>query len=221
MMVNSGPPYPPPPPPGSNQIGLSIVGVGQIGDIAPYNPWAVIIDNYANSGIVDGIVLSFDAAMDQTENFSNFFDNQWNPDTASGYGLDVIGRIVGVTRVLSLAGTEAFFGFQGSSGTGFNQAPFFTGGQLTTNYSLQDPDFLTLINAKMLSNICDGGIPAINALLLALFPNRGNCYVVDGQNMTMQYKFDFVLTAVEQAILAQAGVLPTPCGVAATIASPP
>jgi hypothetical protein len=38
--------------------------------------------------------------------------------------------------------------------------------------------------------------------------------------MTMQYKFDFVLTAVEQAILAQAGVLPTPCGVAA-IVSPP
>jgi hypothetical protein len=222
----SGPPVPyPNPVPGSNAIGSFTIGVSPIGDIAPFNPWVSIISQYANSPILDAMITSFNAAIDQTEDFDNFYDFMWNIATAQGYGLDVWGRIVGVSRtVLVGSGTTTYFGFNEAGGppaVGFGQAPFYGGGQLTTNFTLLDSDFRTLIYAKAASNICGGGIPAINQILLTLFPNRGACYVVDGLNMTMEYYFDFVLTAAETAIVNQVNLLPTPCGVAATVVSLP
>ena len=53
-----------------------------------------------------------------------------------------------------------------------------------------------------------------NAILLALFPNRGDVFVTDDGNMSMTYTFNFALSAVEAAIVTQSGVLPKPSGVA-------
>ena len=143
----------------------------------------------------------------------------WNVDTAQGYGLDVWGRIVGVSRTLNVVSPGDYFGFQEAlpGSQPFNQSPFYIGTPLTTNYELSDSAFRVLIFAKALSNICDGSIPAINQILMKLFPNRGNAYVVDGLDMTMIYKFEFVLTPVELAIVLQSGVLPKPTGVSATV----
>jgi hypothetical protein len=216
-MTFTGPPYPPGPAPGSNQIGEFQIGVSPVGTIAPFDPWQTVIIQYANSPILDGLITSFNAAIDQTLNFDNFFDLQWNIDTAIGYGLDVIGRIVGVTRTLSISGGIAYFGFQEAGALGFGQAPFFSGEPVTTSFNLSDTSFRTVLNAKMLANISDGSIPSINAILLALFPGRGNCYVIDNQNMTMIYRFNFVLTQIDLAIIEQAGLLPTPCGVISSV----
>ena len=137
--------------------------------------------------------------------------------TASGPGLDRIGRVVNVSRTLQLpAGTNPFLGFEEAGDPlflPFGQGTFFTGGSLTSNFQLVDADYRTLIYAKMAANICDGSIPAINQVLLTLFPNRGNCYVADGENMTMEYVFAFNLSAVELAIVEQSGALPKPVGV--------
>jgi hypothetical protein len=72
--------------------------------------------------------------------------------------------------------------------------------------------YRVLVKAKALANICDGSIPAINQILLLLFPGRGNCYVADG-DMLMTYTFEFPLTPVEGAIVAQSGILPRTAGV--------
>ena len=213
----SGPPYPPPPQSGSNAIGSFVIGTSPIGTIPPFNPWATIISQYSNSPIIDALILSFNAAVDQTENFDNLFDTQFNPDTAVGYGLDIIGRIVNASRTVAISGGISYFGWVQAGDPGFGQAPFFSGQTLTTNYNLGDPDYRRLIYAKMLTNICDGSIPSINEILLTLFPNRGACYVTDGGNMTMTYTFNFVLSPVDLAIIQQEGVLPTPCGVVATV----
>jgi hypothetical protein len=222
-MTGTGPPYPQPPAPGSNIIWTGYtIGVSPIGTIAPFYPWVTVIVQYANSPIIDALITSFNAACDLTKAFDDFYSNQWNPPTAYGYGLDVIGRIVNVSRVVQLPpGAEEYLGFQETGDptrdVGFGQGPFYSGQPLTSNYNLDDADFKTLIYAKMLSNICDGSIPSINALLLTLFPNMGACYVVDGLDMTMSYNFAFALTGQQLAILLQSGVLPTPCGVASTI----
>jgi hypothetical protein len=112
-----------------------------------------------------------------------------------------------------------YLGFEeaGASWVAFNQGVFYSGAAVTTNVNLSDADFRTLILAKAASNICDGSIPAINAILLALFPNRGACYVTDLGNMQMTYTFNFALTPIELAIVETSGVLPTPAGVAATV----
>lgn len=217
----SGPPYPHPSPvPGSNQIDQFQIGVSQIGDVPPFDYWNTVISQYANSPIITALIGSFFSAVDQTLNYENLFDFIWNVITAQGYGLDVWGRIVGVQRILNIATTAGpFLGFEEAlpGSQPFNQAQFYPGGSLTNNFSLPDASFRTLIFAKALANICNGSIPAINFILLSLFPNRGNCFVTDTGNMTMTYTFDFGLLPVEAAIITQSGVLPTPVGVLATV----
>jgi len=225
MPQSAGAPYPHPnPAPGSNAIGSFQIGVSPIGTIPSFDPWATIISQYGNSQAIDGIITAFNAAMDQTANFDTFYDVWWNVATAQGVGLDRIGRVVNVSRTVQIPlGTQDFFGFNEANDptfVGFGQAPFSSGGTLTSNTTLVDSDYRTLIYAKMAANICDGSIKSINGILLTLFPNRGNCYVTDGENMTMTYTFTFALTPIELAIVQESGVLPKPVGVAATVVQP-
>lgn len=220
----TGPPYPhPSPAPGSSGIGRFAIGVSPIGTIPSFDVWATIISQYANSPALTGMIQSFNEAMDQTQNLDNFYDMIWNIQTAIGHGLDVWGRIVGVSRALALpAGTTTYLGFgeAGSSWTGFGQGGFYTGGGISANILLSDADFRLLILAKAASNITDCSIPSINAILLALFPNRGVVYVADGLDMTLTYTFSFPLNPVELAIIQTSGVLPAPAGVVINISSP-
>jgi hypothetical protein len=222
----TGPPYPLPATAGANAIGLFKIGVSPIGDLPAFSYWATVISQYANSPILIAMIDDFNAAVDETQNLSNFYDFIWNVATAQGYGLDVWGRIVGVTRSIQLPGsTGSYFGFNEPNDlvhdTGFGQSPFYTGGaSTTTNVTLADSDFRNLVYAKALANINSGSIPAINQVLLTLFPHRGNCFVTDGLNMTMTYTFQFALTGTELSIIQFSGVLPRPAGVSATIVHP-
>ncbi len=216
----SGPPYPRPnPAPQSNEIGSFAIGISPIGTIAPFDWWNTAISQFANSPIITTMLQSFFDAIDQTADFDLFFSNIWDIDTAIGPGLDVLGRILGVTRVLNVVNAPRYFGFEESLLTydPWNQSPFYTGAPLTTSYALTDAAFRVLLYAKALANISDGSVRSINRLLMTLFPGRGNAYVADGLNLTMTYTFDFALTAVEQAIVEQSGVLPRTSGVAASV----
>ena len=102
----------------------------------------------------------------------------------------------------------------------FGGGPFFSGDTSTTSYVMTDDVFRRLIQAKALSNICSGAIPAINQILMFLFPGMGNCYVTDGEDMTMEFVFGAALSPAQYAIISQSGVLPRPVGVAATIVEP-
>lgn len=208
--------------PGDNAIGKFIIGVSPIGDIPPsFDIWKTMLAQYANSPILTRLIENMDAYLDQTLNFQSFFDLVMNVDTAQGYGLDVWGRIVNVSRTLSVTADDAWLGFEeaGIPAQPFNQAPFFQGQQINNTFVLTDTAFRTLIFAKALANICDGSIPAINQILLNLFPSRGgNCYVIDGLDMTMTFKFEFALTPVELAIISQSGALPTSTGVSLIVA---
>jgi Protein of unknown function (DUF2612) len=206
-------------PPGSEAIGLFSIGKSPIGTIPLLNIWDGIQSEYANSPVVDALLESLFAALDQTKNFDLFYDNIWNVATAQGYGLDVWGRIVGVNRVVEVS-SGSFFGFQeaGEPGiTGFNQSPFYSGAGATQNFTLSDAVFRNVIYAKALSNITDGSIPSLNQILLTLFPGRGQCYVANTGPMAMAYTFDFALEPVDEAIVYQSGVLPQPTGVTVTV----
>jgi hypothetical protein len=203
---------------GSGAIGETGLGTLIIGGL-PFDWWATIQSEWANSPIMLALIGSFAAAVDQTQNIDNFYDWLWNVDAAQNYGLDVWGRIVGVGRVLPVSTQTTYLGFaqMGPPGAAeFGQAPFYSGQTITGNYALQDDQFRTVIFAKALANICDGTIQGLNAILQLLFPGRGPCYVADGLNMTMQYVFGFVLTPVETSIVLNSGVLPRPAGVAAS-----
>jgi len=215
-------PYPQLPLPTGIGKGFQI-GVSPIGTPPPFNYWQTILSQYANSSILTQLISNFFQYLDQTANLDLFFENIWDIDTATGRGLEIWGRIVGVTKTLRFVASGQFFGFAEANDpvnvAGFNQAPFFSGTLLTSNFDLSDDAFRTLIFAKALANISDGSIPSINQILLNLFPGRGNCFVVDNGNMSLTYTFQFALTAVENAIVTQSGVLPKPVGVSAAVAT--
>jgi len=179
-----------------------------------------IISQYSTAPTLVQIIHNLNTYIDARHNLDDFYNQVWNVDTAVGWGLDVWGRIVGVGRTLSIA-VNKYFGFDEATNVSadpFNQSPYYSGQTTTQNYVLSDDGFRTLIIAKALANICDGCIPVLNQLLLYLFPGRGNCYVVDGNDMTMTYTFEFPLTPVEVAIVTNSGVLPVSTGVAVSVA---
>lgn len=186
---------------------------------------ATLQAQYANSQTIVDLISDFNTYIDPTVNIDAFYNDVWNIETASGNGLDIWGRIVGVGRVLTI-GTGSYFGFQGpvgASGTGFNQGIFYSGNNATSNFSLLDGPYRVLILTKAFANICQATIPVINQLLINLFgPGApfqlaGNSYCTDGENMTMTLKFPAALSPVQSAIINNSGVLPIPCGVSYTV----
>ncbi len=199
---------------------LSWVG-NYIFEPAEQTDWeSTIASQYATSPTLDALIASFEACIDPQANIDAFYNLMWNVDTAQGYGLDVWGRIVGVTRVLNIPNpTSQYLGFEEAGGThieSFGFAPFFNV-SVSSNFSLSDPLFRQLILTKALMNISRASIATYNKALLTLFPGIGNCYVVETAPMTAQLTFPAPLSKVQKAMLQQTGVFTPPCGVTFTI----
>ena len=189
----TGPNYPLTPSPGSNEIGQSFeIGISPLGSIPDFNVWDTIASQYANSPILTALIQSWNAAIDPTQLLDTFYDNMWNSQTAIAYGLDVWGRIVGLSgRTINIS-SPVFFGFQGNpNAVGFNQAPFYNGAASTSNFIVDDDTFRRMIFAKALANISDGSIQSFNQILLTLFQYRGNCWVGDASPQPLGTYFGF------------------------------
>ena len=184
----------------------------------PFNCLVPVISQYANSPILLTILEDFCEAVDPWPIINEFYNLLWNVDTAVGYGLDVWGRIVGVTRTLEIPAGR-FLGFvqQDGSTDPFNVSPFYNGITSNQNFELADDAFRLLILVKAFANISDGSVKSLNLLLRTLFPGEGNAYVTDNGDMSMTYTFNFALTPVQNAIVNQSGVLPRSSGVTSNI----
>lgn len=198
-----------------------------------------VISQYANSATILQLVANMDAYVNPAANIQAFYDFVWNVDTAQGFGLDIWGKIVNVSRLLHIPNSDRTVGFQDGSSTGpgpgwdvepFGGAPGDpVGGQgiwnqgpgSTQTYILPDIAYRRLIFVKALANIVATTVPALNQLLRNLFAGRGNVYVTNGLDMTMVIVFaDFDPTPVELAIIEQSGAFPIPPGVSFTITAP-
>ena len=186
---------------------------------------------YSNSATLNAVINAINAWLDPAATLANFYAWVKNVNTAQGYGLDIIGRIVGVSRIFVLTAGN-YFGWYGPStasgdlwGPGGTH-PWFTVPGTTDNYALEDSAYRQVLLAKMALNITNGSIPAANAILQDLFvtnsfvPGRsGNAFCQDGCNMTMVYDMDLTppLTGVELAIIGTLGLFPKPTGVSVTV----
>lgn len=187
----------------------------------PFDISRTIISQYANSPIITGVLANLAQSIDQTANLDQFYRLVWNIDTAQGWGLDVLGRIVGVRRVLRIAAPGTYLGFQqDAAAVPFGFGIWYGLGTSSDNYTLTDDAYRRLILAKAALNITDASIPSINRILMALFTGYGNVYVRDNGGMSMTYVFSAPLSAVDFAIVTQSGVLPKPVGVTAAGESP-
>lgn len=178
-----------PPSTAAMPIGQFAIGVSPIGPVQPFYWQSTVISQYGNSQRLLQLIENLNGYLDQNANIDAFYRQMWSIDNAEGYGLDVWGRILGIERVLPVD-FDSYFGF-GEAGDptedGFGQQSFYAGPPTTSNFALSDPAYRVLLLAKAAANICDGSIPAINRLLMNLFPGRGNAYVLEGDGIDSSY----------------------------------
>lgn len=173
-----------------------------------------LLVQFANSPSLKTILEGFNQAVDPSLVIDTFYDNVLNPKTATGWGLDVWGRIVGVGRVVQVA-SSGYLGFEEAndgSGTSqpFGQGIFYTGANATSNYALTDDWYRKLIFAKAQANISSGSISSINSILMSIFSEEGNIWVEETDEDTMTVSYDWQITPVQASILNQSGVLLRP-----------
>lgn len=185
-----------------------------------------ILTQYAASPNIRSLIESFNATMDMEEFTDEFLSAIWDVSTATDYGLDVWGKIVGVSRLLNVPQQTTYFGFDEAlisasddSPKPFDEAPFFEGVQLTTTVRLADDGYRKLIMAKAMANITDCSIPTLNSALNYLFGDEGSVFVAITGVMSMSYVFNFNLTPVEWAILLNSKAIARPAGVSVSIMS--
>lgn len=185
-----------------------------------------ILTQYASSPNLRSLIETFNTSMDMTELTEEFLTAIWDISTAKGYGLDVWGKIVGVSRQLNVRQSATYFGFDEAfisasddSPKPFDEAPFFDGVQLTSTVRLADDGYRKLILAKAMANITDCSIPSLNKALNYLFNGEGAAFVTVTGVMSLNYVFSFNLTDVEWSILLNSNAVAKPAGVSVSIMS--
>lgn len=183
-----------------------------ISDIDALEP---VISQYAASPRIVALLVGKAALLDPGRDLMYWHDGVFNPRTARGVGLDIWGRIVGIGRMLWMRNTD-FFGFAFQNMENFDRAPFWIDSLAQGQFPLSDEAYRFLIFYKAASNIGRGDMASINALLNSLFEQErgsGSCCVLEVAPMEIRAVFRFYLTAYEQALLEQYGLLDRPAGV--------
>lgn len=138
------------------------------------------------SATVSEIVRRFKNNSDAMAQFEEAFDL----DSAVGAQLDIIGKIVGISRNIEGVIPKIFFGFDGNvNARGFSLAPFYTlDQQKYTDTQLSDSDYRFFIRIKIAKNhakatMADDNGSNLNNIILSMFD--GYAYMVDNKDMTV------------------------------------
>ena len=182
-----------------------------------------LLAQYANSPTLVALIDAFNAWVGPEADLENLYRNVVDVSTATGNGLDIWGRIVGISRYLKIETEVSEFGFaeqrEESTPAEATPQPFDSLGTMrdtvnaTTTYRLADDAYRKLILAKATTNITDATAASINFALTVIFGDRGKCYVQDNGNMTINYVFGFGLSPMDKAILYDTNAIPRPAGV--------
>ena len=177
------------------------------------------LSQYANSPKMFSIIQEIYKSLDPQKTEGDFYKFVWSLDTAKGFGLDIWGRIVGISRSVPLQDPSAkVFGFntggQSNIFTPFSVAPFRTNANGFSSYMLPDNLYRKLIFSKALANITLATAPNINKLLKTLIATP-SVYLITGI-MEAKYQFQERLSAFDRMVVFQLGLLPEPCGVKVT-----
>ena len=146
---------------------------------------------------------------------------QTDIDIAEGVNLDVIGEIVGVSRILPNSIAVRFFGFEGQPGGDVfgEEGVLGIGSRFrdelepeTATSVLADPEYRLLIRAKIVKNHAHGTNEDILQGLAYLF-NAPRTVVEDLGGMAIGVAIGRQLTFQEKVLVTVLDILPRPAGV--------
>jgi len=162
----------------------------------------------------------FDTLVTPTWTGFQALPDTYDIDNAVGVSLDIIGRIVGVSRTLSAMSPRTFFGFeQTPSGGPFTKGQrlggkwYRYGGATYDSAAANDDEMRTLIRLKVIKNYQTASVPNLMQALTVLL---GGSYanVVDNLDMTMTvYAIKSRVTPFVQFVLDKLDLLPRASGV--------
>lgn len=106
-------------------------------------------------------------------------------DKAKGYALDLVGRHVGINRILNQAIAKEYFGFLDSeTSLSFNYGEFYRNGDsLNAAVRLNDDDYRFFIKAKIMKNYQNGTLE--NTIDSIRYLTGENSNIIDKMDMTM------------------------------------
>jgi len=187
-----------------------------------------LLAQYANSPTIVALVDAFNDWIGPEADLDGVYRDIVDIATATGNGLDIWGRIVGVSRYLAMDSASVEFGFdeqrEALTLPGATPQPFDGLGTMhadatlsTTVMWLEDSAYRTLILAKAATNISSATAESINFALRLVFGRSGRCYVKETGNMAIAFVFEFSLSPLDKAILSSSNVFPRPAGVSVSI----
>jgi hypothetical protein len=144
-------------------------------------------------------------------------------DNAFGAQLDVVGQWVGRSRVVEDILDPVFFGFSDDIaaqpfGELINVAVggrFYELGEVFSSSStLGDPEYKTILKAKIVRNQWDGTIDGLENALSYVFNTQAA--VIDQGNLTLQVNIGRPITGIEKTLLSTFDLLPRAAGVRIT-----
>lgn len=186
-----------------------------------FNPIETVYRQYAGSPKLKALIGLFGQELDPAPTIQRFYDEVFNIQTAGAYGLNIWGKILNLSRVMSYQPTVQWFGFREadlSTPTQTDPQPFgsapFVAADVTQGGSLvlADEDYRKALMMRAMANITDCTIPSLNRMLMYLFSDSGYAWVTTDGPMQMSYHFAFTPSSSELALIQNSNILPKPAG---------
>mgnify|MGYP000521868159 CR=1 FL=1 len=133
-------------------------------------------------------------------------------DNATSFELNVLGRIVGISRSFesSVNLNPSAFGKTTSQFGG--QITQFGASTLVNSQELSNEIYRILIRAKIAKNTSEATLDGIISALNYIVPSP-NTIIIDNEDMTFSVSFDTTLTEVQRFVLNTFDIIPRPQGV--------
>lgn len=164
--------------------------------------------------------------LEKVYDLANLFESAFDVDQALGKQLDIIGKIVGISRRVPFTVPKNYFGFSDNTSTAYPMDDKFTPivaypfkNKFEIPYStgeLNDNDFRFFIKAQIIKNyvrttMIDEDKLSLQDAIDYLFDNKG--YVVDKQDMSLTIYINNTFNFDMIQYIKQLDLIPRPQGV--------
>lgn len=165
-------------------------------------------------------IISYTDEIQTIADFIRAFEREIDIDTAYGHRLDLIGKIVGISRIIGVSERE-YFAFAGTvNGGTFGTAPFydlFRDASLALT-ELNDTKYRFFIRAKIAKNtasavMVNGDSDKLSLQQAIRFMFQDQAFIVNNLNMTLTLFVDERFSSADIDILFREDLVPTPQGV--------
>lgn len=170
----------------------------------------VVLGQYKLSPKFAAVLQQIIDAHDISTDIATIHSVCFDLDTAVGVWLDLLGKKIGLNRVLKVPVTGSyFFGFDGNPfALGFDQAPFYS--DLFEDYIMNDDQYRAALKLKAEANYLSANVQNINYLMRKYF-GITTCFVKFFDVLEMAFCFAGTITNWQRALLPL--IFPIPAAV--------